>query len=421
MLPEDHSSETSKAFSRRMEPYKRLLISLLLPLALYAVALAGFYLWIHPPRSLPEQIIVFIRHFCLAGLTLQLLILALWISRPNLSYLRAASVGFLFAATISILLTIDSGKSTAPHEMQAAEFQVPAYTTQRPNTFSNLFYVLIVERPALLGLALLALGGLGASVYYIFRLLMPVEYTGSGIQIRLPGQSVYYLPIYPQVRWQKTGIELRQGERISVEIYGWASPGGLHGLKEWEEFTDRLVLYEKIHFFSDLELTTDETDWLEEHDRESLDRYNKKERPVVPEEKWPTWRPAWPFTGPEGYPKDFYKDRLGVLRAHSLYKEAEFYKRDPLLTVQGCTHLQVFGTILRPGEEPKSTRMGHPAYNWGNPSDREQLLCLSSMSYPIEVECPRSGYLWTVINDVDEARWDNVGLFFMKLTRRSWL
>jgi hypothetical protein len=426
-------------------------VSNLVPFALAAATLIASYFLMHAEGSrssyFPWHILF--RHFFLAGIILQLLILGLRVSRSNFPYFRGVLVGIVISASIAALLTADSWQT--PQAVQPTQAVEPETSTradgpqpatpptpagrQHPGSFANLLYILIVERPALMGLALLALGGLGAAVYFIFRLLMPVEYTGSGIQIRLPGHAVHYLPIFPQVSWNETGIELRKGEKVTVELYGWVSPGGLHGLNDWERFTDKLVLYEKRHLFPD-RLDDSEKALLKEYDEKLLEEYKNRKRPeeyaglvaeyekegfLPPKKMWPSWEPTWPYWGPEGYPKEFYRDTLGVLRTHPLYKYDDFYEDDFLLTVQGCPHLQVFGIVLAPGEVPNDTKLGKTAYNWNHPPDREQLLCLSSKKYPIEVEAQRSGQLWVVVNDVDEARWDNVGLFFMKLTRRQWL
>lgn len=143
-------------------------------------------------------------------------------------------------------------------------------------------------------------------------------------------------------------------------------------------------------------------------------------------------RPAiWPYTGPEGYPKKWYegKDKLRVLKEHKLYGNDNFYKKDTLLTVKGQPHNTVIRFIRSFGDGgPKhaDTEDGkptyEPAYDWAKDEDKKELLLLSAIQYPLaQQEIPRSGKLWVVINDVDIARWDNAGMFFLKLTCRAWL
>lgn len=267
----------------------------------------------------------------------------------------------------------------------------PSGPSTPPESLAGLLHILIVERPALLGFFFLFILGIALATYYVFRVLIPVEYTGTGIQIRLPGQTVHYFPIYPQVSWQNTKIQLHEGDEISVELEGWVSPGALQDIKAWEQFTKKLV------------------EW---------------EGSGTNPEKWPGLPPTWPFEGPSGYPERYYSGgtQLAVLKHHELYKDPDYYQRDRLLTVQGGTHIQVFGIILPSGQAPREARRkwDWQAYDLNIEEDRKQLICLSSQSYPITVEAKKTGFLWVVINDVDEARWDNVGLFFMRVTKHSW-
>ncbi len=249
----------------------------------------------------------------------------------------------------------------------------------------GLIYVLLTQHQAVLVLSLLAFIATIAGVYYICRSLFMVEYIGAGVQIKLPGQTVYYVPIYPQVSWQPTGIVLKQGESVSIEISGYVSPGALQELSELNGHMDAFVRYQQTGSWPD---------------------------------KWEGrfQAPTWPYTPPIGYLEEWYgpEKKLGVLAKHSIYGEDYFYKKDRLLTVKGLPHNKVIGILWSEGEAPpRQADLKNTAYDWDNKDDREQLLLLSSVQYPIQVEARRSGELWIVINDVDIARWDNGGMFFL--------
>jgi len=88
----------------------------------------------------------------------------------------------------------------------------------------------------------------------------------------------------------------------------------------------------------------------------------------------------------------------------------------------GLPHNVVLGLIRAPGEElPRQGSMirKQPGYNYEDP--QTSLLYLSSAHYPITITANRTGELWVVINDVDDARWDNGGMFFMRIIKRGWL
>jgi hypothetical protein len=290
-------------------------------------------------------------------------------------------VGAVFAVSIaiSILQAADAGgppPSSLPSEM----------------SLWGLLYVLLTQHQAVLMLSLLALLATIASVYYICRSLFMVEYVGAGVQIKLPGQTVYYVPIYPQVSWQPTGIVLKQGESVSIEISGYVSPGALQELSELKVHMDAFVRYQQTGSWPD-------------------DRRGQFHAPT------------WPYTPPMGYLEEWYgpEKKLDVLAQHPIYGEDYFYKKDSLLTVKGLPHNKVVGILRSEGEEePRRADLDSVAYDWGNTDDQEQLLLLSSVRYPIQVEARRSGELWVVINDVDIARWDNGGMFFLRLTRNAW-
>lgn len=102
-----------------------------------------------------------------------------------------------------------------------------------------------------------------------------------------------------------------------------------------------------------------------------------------------------------------------------MWSEDYYYEQDACLTVKGQTHNKLFGFIQVEGEEKPLSPLHGKAYDWAEAKDREQLISLSSENYPIAIEAKRTGKLWVVINDDDAARWDNAGLFFLKVTRKS--
>lgn len=132
----------------------------------------------------------------------------------------------------------------------------------------------------------------------------------------------------------------------------------------------------------------------------------------------------WPYTGLEGYRPHWYEDgsRLPVLAQHKTYCRQRFFEDDVGLTVRGLPHNSVIATIAHASALPKQAINNQRAYHW--PGDREAkgLIDLSRThaAYPVKLSPDRGGVLWVVINDDDEARWDNIGLFFMTivLTKR---
>jgi hypothetical protein len=131
----------------------------------------------------------------------------------------------------------------------------------------------------------------------------------------------------------------------------------------------------------------------------------------------------WPYTGPEGYLKEWYgseDQKKTILKNHPLYGSKDYYyQEDKFLTVKGLPHNVVLGFVQGSGEEkPLEATYREAAYDWRE--DREKLYKLSSENYPITIQIRKTGTFWVVINDVDIARWDNGGLFFMKLTKKRW-
>ena len=131
----------------------------------------------------------------------------------------------------------------------------------------------------------------------------------------------------------------------------------------------------------------------------------------------------WPYTTAAGYPEVWYgpKNKLDVLQQHPLYRKDYYYREDAGLTIKGVPHNRVLGIIRRAGDPaPREARHCQSGYDWTDPAHREELIDLSSAKYPILVEPKHSGELWVVINDVDEVRYDNGGMFFLKLTQNAW-
>lgn len=301
----------------------------------------------------------------------------------------ASMIAGIFALSLafSILLGADAYQPLAT----TAD---PAVRDAPPDSFAGLFYTLLTKHQALLALTLITVGGVALGTYYIFRSLFAIEYSGSGLQIRLPGHQVVYLPVYPQISWQNTKIVLKKDEKVAIELYGYVSPGALLTIPEAAQQQKAL------------------TDWIKGGSK-------PEEYAAMVQSQSPTW----PYTGPEGYKEEWYSSqKLDVFKTHPIYKEDNYFQDDSGLTVRGLPHNAVIGIIRAVGQSPpKEAKAGNPAYSWSKSEDQEMLLYLSSDSYPMSIEVPKSGELWVVINDVDEARWDNAGMFFLKVTRHAWL
>jgi hypothetical protein len=322
--------------------------------------------------------------------------------RPSVGR-RVVGIAALSAA-VSVLLAIDAqGRATT-----AAQLATGAAPAPGPDSFWGVAYALLTERQAVSLLALVVAATLAVAAYHAARALLTVEYEGAGIQIRLPGQTVYYVPLYPQISWQNTRIAVRSGERMSIEVSGYVSPGALGSL---DALRDHMRQY---------------LAWSAQYGEQPRDASGN-----LPTEALEAFRriPApgtWDYSGPAGYPEAWYdpKGQPEFLRSHELYRKPYYYQRDQELTVTGLPHNVVVGKIVAPGEpRPSESRPDQPGggYDYGRPEHRRDLLNLSSRRYPIDVEATKSGELWAVINDVDIARWDNTGMFFLKITRHAWL
>jgi hypothetical protein len=358
-----------------------------------AVACAGLYWSTRAPESaqrLFDQLALepatFFRQLLLSGIILFALMLSLrsagmWRSRRYSPVYLAAAL----SVTLSVLLAAEAWKVPTTGAAAGAN---PA----RVEDWSTLTYLLFMEHRALLFTLLLTVTASVIAAYYIVRAVLRVRYEGTGFQLRLPGQTIYHVPLFPQVSWQRTYIHLHEGDTVDVEITGQVSPGALQGLSKLEQLSKAFhrVVRRTI----------------------SPEQYHEDSSKIVP----------WPYTGPEGYPRGWYHDgetKAPVLKEDPLYKENDYYKKDPYLTVRGLPHNVVVGMICSAGEEPRKATFNEPGYDYANADDQGRLICLSSSRYPIEFEANRSGELYLVINDVDEVRWDNAGLFFVKIVHHT--
>jgi hypothetical protein len=331
--------------------------------------------------SYPHSLIIFSKHFFTTEIFLISAFIAAWFLglRPP-SYIKSIAGIIALSFAVATLLTADSitSKSVELKEI--------------PKSFPAVFYILFTQRQALLILIIFSFVLFSIGIYHLFRSLFTVTYSGSGIQIKLPGQLMYYFPIYPQLPWQNTKIMVKEGEKLSIELSGYVSPGALQDITLMK---DHLDLMHK---------------WQKNGDGQKIWKKHIKEA-------------VWPYTGPEGYKEEYYgtEKKLEILKKHPFYKEDYYYKKDRCLTVQGLPHNKVLGYIQAGGDPPPlEARIGSPAYNYENLEDKEKLINLSSESYPITIETKKTGVVWIVINDVDYARWDNAGMFFLKLIKHSW-
>lgn len=271
-----------------------------------------------------------------------------------------------------------------------------------PKSLAELAYVMLFERQTLMAFSFLVLLAVAYVLYKAARALFTVEYDGGGLRVRLPGHVVYYFPVFPQTSWQDTGIKLKEGEKIEIHVTGQVSPGAMHYkfLKSYSFHMDELIKWQK-----------DFKDKWEEPERKSRWRNIEGSQPK-----------GWKYTDPGGYKQEDYKN---CVDEHPLYGKVFqhcFYEQDRLLTITGLPHNRVVGFIKGENDGPGEP---HPAsgtkdgYEWSQCKDDSRFLSLSSDTYPIERTVGRTGTLWVVINDVDVARWDNTGLFLMKITKRS--
>src|SRR5262245_17826816 len=117
-----------------------------------------------------------------AGLTLYVAFYAAFESKDFSLPIIGAVVAF--ALTISILLTLDDS-------------QAPNGENLENMTFAGLGYVLLVRRKPLLAALVLTLFAMVLTVYYLSKLMgVAFETEGSSLTIKLPGQTIHYIPIH---------------------------------------------------------------------------------------------------------------------------------------------------------------------------------------------------------------------------------
>lgn len=300
--------------------------------------------------------------------------------KPNM--LKASIMIITISCSIALLIATDKAIQT-PTNLKA------------PNNLYNFIYFFTTQHNALILLFVLMTFFIGVSVYYLIRHVFVVQFSSTGIHLKLPGQTLYYLPIFPQISWQNTKINIEKGKKYWIELSGYVSPGAsqnIHLLNKYKEKVNREI---------------------NEGKNSKLGDYLNKL--------------IWPYSGPEGYSTKLYltEDMIDVIKEDILYRQENYYIKDPELTVRGLTHNKVIGFIKGdddPDDEPHSAnaRKSIIGYDWNDPRDKENLICLSRDKYPFLLEAKKTGQLYVVINDVDRARWDNAGMFFLKITKSSF-
>jgi hypothetical protein len=324
-----------------------------------------------------------------------LLYLALWVL--DLRKFAGLEVGAIACVTaaLAVLLAVDKGSNDS--QVDVANMML-----------AGCVYLLLTKHMIALGITVFAIAGGVAGAYYIISSLASVEYQGLAgtLVVKLPGQTVYYLPLQPY-GWENTQIKLKDKQTFQVEITGHVSPGlGL-------EIARISAAWQKT--------------WRGESKGQELEL--------------PDWV-LWDFSGPEGYSDDFYarlyKERIKDIPDHP---DIQHYDHDKLLTVRGRPHNEVIGVIVAEDEQacpkrPSPKRLSkdkdppctgtdvkdEPGYDAKDDADKDKLYFLAAErdKYPLEREARKSGTLWLTINDADLYRYDNVGLFFVKVTIRRW-
>lgn len=296
------------------------------------------------------------------------------IKHYRFDHLKSAALCVFISIGISFLLAIND---TSPQ-------------TAAPESFWAMMYILVTQKSIFLIVFLFIVIITILGIYYLLRKLFVVTYSSSAMQIQLPGHTVFYFPLYPQVSWQSTGIVLKKGDKVEIDISGVVSPGVL------DESQDQALHMKK--FIQWLESGSDPAAWKEEF------------LPAI-----------WPYTGPAGYPERWYSSnhKIPILKNHPIYKKDFYFKEDKFLTIKGATHNRVYGIIQAAGQEsPRKATVHDEGYSI--PENSDILYSLSQDQYPLVIEARESGTLWLVINDVDMARWDNGGLYFVKLIKKGW-
>jgi hypothetical protein len=252
-------------------------------------------------------------------------------------------------------------------------------------TFAGFIYLMLARRRAAITLGMFVIATSVAGAYYLVLSLFKFEHQGTAgtLVVKLPGETVYYHPLHPY-GWENTHIRLKKDQRYEVEITGQVSPGLL-------QEADKINGY--IRAWQNARGTPPEN------------------RPQIPD------GPTWKFTGPEGYPDSFYAKPY-----------SPHYTQDDLLTVRGMRHNAVIGIVVADGEPPchKNPVLPTPcevskesSAQYDATADGGRLYLLSSPRYPIPLDARHTGVLWLNINDAGGLRFDNIGLFFVKISTRS--
>jgi len=319
---------------------------------------------------------------------------------PVPTWYRAIPAIVLFAVAGTLLLAVDEAADT---KLETSSM-----------TFAGLLYIMLTARKSLLALLVLVLIGTGTSTYYIVSSLVHVErQTDAGLVIQLAGETVTFQPIHPY-GWQPTGIHVKRGQRISVELWGSVSPGFI---ANYQKIDNYMKAYRQ---------------WTE-RPKEAL-RQPLPAKPLL----------EWPYSGPQGYAESYYRPGEHWV---------EDYRTANTLTVRGLRHNVVVGVILDKTEQPcriyqasptenlqtsfdlpeyrpcvagyvteNGVAVSYPGYDWESDAKGEKrLLNLSTLAQSRGVyDVFREGDLWVTVNDSDDFRFDNTGFFFMKLTIRRW-
>lgn len=344
-------------------------------LTILAVGLYGSTSTITLPSG--ARLVDFVFYFATSSLALHAVLIGSLFLNIHASDYRGyvkSIVGVLaLSLAISLLLVADKPSSSP-----------------RPEGMWTVLYTLITERQALLTLALFTLVAAVIGTYKLLRSIVTVEYTGAAFQVRLPGMTTYTIPIYPQLSWQSTDINVTEGESLIVELSGYACPGALQDL----------------HVLDEIKKKTNE--WIRQ----------KQADPGQWTEIQPEVPPRWRWTDPGGYNPVWYTEGPHMLEAfknHPTLSKNDSYEHDKELTVRGKPHNRVIGYIQSKNDPEPTT------YVWSK--DARNLIDLSE-NWRRKIVIPdRSGKLWVVINDFDNpelGRWDNGGLFFMRVTRSTW-
>jgi hypothetical protein len=328
-------------------------------------------------RSLSAVGLAFFK--CWTVLTLVGLLLYVALSVLSLQKFAWFEVGAIACVTAALAVLLAAEEGSNDSRVDVANM-----------TLAGCIYLLLAKRKIALGITMFAIAGSVAGAYYIINALVSVEYQGSAgtLVVKLPGQTVYYRPLHP-FGWENTRIKLKDKQVFEVEITGRVSPGLIQEATKIKDYVEKQLAWRRAGAIPG-------------------------QQPQLPD------KVLWDFTGPEGYPESFYAQA----------KDIPPYGTDNLLTVRGRRHNEVIGVIVADGEQAchKKASKGQPCEandvilepGYDAKSDVDRLYFLSSETYPLKVEARKSGILWLTVNDADGLRFDNAGLFFVKVTISRW-